>query len=315
MPRLSLKSKRFAVSADVPDSVARELHHLRNRARRVVSHPLGASGALTIARRLPDFQLVPRDPIEAVRFYRALRDLGGVTTVGGLAGAVAELFWYHTIELPGGVVTPGLYDHRPLVPHYGLPERLDGQRVLDVATFDGFWAFELERRGADVVAADLDRFSACDFPPQVRQAIIDEDVDRETGLGFRLAHEALGSKVHRVQRSIYDLNPIDDGTFDLVHLADLLIHLERPLAALRAVRSVTRATALITDCFDPALEPGAVRYMGAWTNVPWWLPSLETLGQMVLDAGFASVDLRLVYALAHKGEERGHWRAALVAKI
>jgi hypothetical protein len=76
---------------------------------------------------------------------------------------------------------------------------------------------------------------------------------------------------------------------------------------------VTRGTALIADCFDPALEPGAVRYMGAWTDVPWWLPSLETLGQMVVDAGFASVELRMVYALASRGEERGHWRASLVA--
>jgi hypothetical protein len=36
---------------------------------------------------------------------------------------------------------------------------------------------------------------------------------------------------------------------------------------------------------------------------------------MVIDAGFASVELRLVYALAPKGEERGHWRASLVATV
>ena len=232
-----------------------------------------------------------------------------------LADAVGRLFWYHTIELPGGVVTPGLYDHRPLVPHYGLPARLDGQRVLDVATFDGFWAFELERRGADVVAADISRFSACDFPPAVRHALVEQGLDRDTGLGFKLAHEALGSNVRRVERSIYDLDPADLGTFDFVHVADLLIHLERPLAALRAVRSVTHGTALIADCFDPDLEPGAVRYLGAWTDVPWWLPSLETLAQMVVDAGFASVSLRMVYALASKGDERGHWRASLVATV
>lgn len=317
MARLNLNSKRLSVSADVPDAIARQLHHLRNRARAASSGaPIGARSALTISNRLPDLQLTQRDPLKAVEFFRGAQvppDPGG--TAPGLTEAVARLFWYHTIELPGGVVTPGLYDHRPLVPRYGIPERLDGKRVLDVATFDGFWAFELERRGADVVAADIERFSSCDFPPQVRQALIEQGLDRDTGLGFRLAHEALSSKVRRVERSIYDLDPDDIGTFDLVHVADLLIHLERPLAALRAVRSVTQGSALIADCFDPNLQPGVVRYMGAWTDSPWWLPSLETLGQMVLDAGFATVELRLVYALACKGEERGHWRASLVATV
>jgi hypothetical protein len=45
---------------------------------------------------------------------------------------------YHTTQLPGGIVTPGDYDHRPLVAHHGLPKDLRGRRALDVASFDGF---------------------------------------------------------------------------------------------------------------------------------------------------------------------------------
>ncbi len=45
-------------------------------------------------------------------------------------------FWYHRIELPGGVVTPGW---APLNPKsYGVPGRLYGQRVLDVGAWDGY---------------------------------------------------------------------------------------------------------------------------------------------------------------------------------
>ena len=321
MPRLHLRSKRVSVSAEVPDSIARQLHHLRNRVRTTSVGFQGAAASngngLTLAKKVPELELTRRDPLDAVRFLRGAqgRSEPDQTSPDGLAESVYNLFWYHTIELPGGVVTPGHYDHRPLVPHYGLPERLDGQRVLDVATFDGFWAFEMERRGAEVVAADISRFSECDFPPAVREALIEQGLDRDTGQGFRLAHEELGSKVHRVEQSIYDLDPAGIGTFDLVHVADLLLHLERPLEALRAVRSVTRGTALIADCFDPGLEAGTVRYMGAWADVAWWLPSLEALGQMIIDAGFASVQLRLVYALAGKSEERGHWRASLVAAV
>ncbi len=69
---------------------------------------------------------------------------------------VDERRWYHTLELAPGITTPGFFDHRPMVDRYELPESLAGKRALDVGTFDGFWAFELERRGADVVALDVD---------------------------------------------------------------------------------------------------------------------------------------------------------------
>src|SRR5579872_3409662 len=79
--------------------------------------------------------------------------------------AIAAMPWYHTIELPGGIVTPGEYDHRPIVSKVPLPERLDGLRCLDVGTHDGFWAFEMERRGAaEVVAIDVEDPSELDWP-------------------------------------------------------------------------------------------------------------------------------------------------------
>src|SRR5262245_62521924 len=57
--------------------------------------------------------------------------------------------WYHTIELGNGLVSRGFYDHRPVVNCYGLPDSLCGKTALDIGTADGFWAFEMERRGAE----------------------------------------------------------------------------------------------------------------------------------------------------------------------
>src|SRR5918911_1254406 len=78
--------------------------------------------------------------------------------------------WYHTLDLGSGVVTEGMFDLRPYVDRYGLPESLSGMRVLDVGTFDGFWAFEMERRGADVTSLDVDRIQELDWPPRLRPA-------------------------------------------------------------------------------------------------------------------------------------------------
>src|SRR5207248_432484 len=49
-----------------------------------------------------------------------------------------EIGWYHTLELAPGETTEGMFDLRPFVERYGLPERMDGMRALDVGTWDGF---------------------------------------------------------------------------------------------------------------------------------------------------------------------------------
>ena len=77
------------------------------------------------------------------------------------------LRWYHVLELAPGQVTEGLFDLHPYVERYGL-ERMDGMRALEVGTWDGFWAFEMERRGAEVVALDLDDERDLDWPPRRR---------------------------------------------------------------------------------------------------------------------------------------------------
>ena len=65
-------------------------------------------------------------------------------------GRIAEEpYWFHRIELPGGVWTPGWSE--PAVdklPHYGLPADVTGMRVLDIGNAEGFFSFEAERRGA-----------------------------------------------------------------------------------------------------------------------------------------------------------------------
>ena len=51
-------------------------------------------------------------------------------------GIDAFPFWYHKIELPGGVTTPGW---APVsVEAYRVPDDLTGMRVLDIGAWDGF---------------------------------------------------------------------------------------------------------------------------------------------------------------------------------
>src|SRR5918992_453784 len=88
--------------------------------------------------------------------------------------AATEREWYHTIELAPGVVTPGWFDTRGVVDQIPLPASLAGKRCLDIATFDGFWAFEMERRGAqDVTAIDILDPRAWDWPVGSEDEVIE----------------------------------------------------------------------------------------------------------------------------------------------
>jgi hypothetical protein len=97
-----------------------------------------------------------------------LRSPPAADDTAALRRRLGEFDWYHTQELAPGVETPGLFDHRPYVDRYGIPADLSGKRVLEVGTFEGFWAFELERRGAEVIAIDVDRMQQLDWPPRLR---------------------------------------------------------------------------------------------------------------------------------------------------
>ena len=168
----------------------------------------------------------------------------------------AHPFWYHTIDITPDIATPGWFDLRPVVDLMPWPD-VQGKRCLDIGTFDGYLAFELERRGAsEVVAIDVDDHLLWDWPPDYRE----KDLARDPGFsgppkgdGFRLAKELLHSKVDLRPLSIYDLDPAEIGTFDVVVLGSLLLHLRDPIRALEAVRQVTDGVPLSSDQIEVGL--------------------------------------------------------------
>jgi tRNA (mo5U34)-methyltransferase len=62
--------------------------------------------------------------------------------------------WYHCIEVAPGVVTPGINNGSETLRHLAIPANLHGKRVLDLGARDGYFSFEMARRGAEVLAID-----------------------------------------------------------------------------------------------------------------------------------------------------------------
>jgi len=210
--------------------------------------------------------------------------------------AVAGIRWYHTIELPGGVITPGVYDHRSLAQHLPLPRSLVGQRCLDVGTANGFWAFEMERRGAaEVVAIDLDDPAQRDWqggtatPAPALQQVLPP-----TAAGFRVARDALGSQVDRRNLSVYDLSPGLVGQFDFVFAGSVLLHVRDPVGALASIRRVLRGEVLCLEAISLPLTLLLPRIPAAtlwpFDESQWWIPNRMGLKRMVQAAGLRVSD-------------------------
>jgi len=154
---------------------------------------------------------------------------------------------------------------------------LGGKRVLDIGAWDGWFSFEMERRGAEVVAIDV-----FDNPR------------------FREMRSVLGSRVEYRQMDVYELSAERVGVFDIVLFLGVLVHLRHPLLALERVCSVTRGMAAIetmvlgerfagdVEAERPVMEFVERDEFGGGTRC---LPTLPCLLAFCRSAGFARAEV------------------------
>src|SRR5580700_475407 len=150
------------------------------------------------------------DPLAYVREWRSRLLQGG---------------WWHSFELPDGSRIQGvseLASQKMRIAQFPIPRDLAGKRVLDVGAWDGWFSFEMERRGAEVLA-----------------------IDRFENPRFYEIRRLLGSRVEYRQLDVYEVSPRTVGYFDIVLFMGVLYHLKHPLLALERVCSVAREMAAV----------------------------------------------------------------------
>jgi tRNA (mo5U34)-methyltransferase len=225
-----------------------------------------------------------------------------VRTLQSTAGELAP--WFHNLHLPDGRQTAP--DHplgdfpafkwRQIAPH--VPRSLAGTRALDIGCNAGFYSFELAKRGASVLAVDVDEH----YLSQGRWAA--EQLDPHGRVEFR-------------EMTVYDLAGLDEQ-FDVVLFLGVLYHLRHPLLALDIVAERVRGRLLLQtltipggppastpedvaiDDRDELLAPGWPRVAfierhlaGDPTN--WWAPDDACVRAMARSAG-----MRVIASPAHE---------------
>lgn len=194
--------------------------------------------------------------------------------------------WYHSIELPGGRVIPGIIPVEALrarVDAFDIPQDLRGKRVLDVGAATGWCSFEMERRGAEVVAVDCVEYD-----------------------DFRVAHKLLGSKVDYRLLDIDEFTPEALGAFDIILFFGVLYHLRHPLLGLEKILMLARDLVLVESFTCDGHLPEAERnangcYMEFYETDElggqidnWAGPTVNCLGALCRAAGFVRVELKSV---------------------
>ncbi len=205
----------------------------------------------------------------------------GFQDIEKVKAEIADVNWYHRIDLGDGVVTPGVDDTPNRMAPLELPSDLSGKSVLDIGAWDGVFTFEAERRGASrVLATDSYCWSGEGWG---------------TKEGFLTASRILGSRADDLEIDVMDLSPDKVGTFDLVLFVGVLYHLRHPLLALERVASVT-GDQLIFDSHTAKVEdpdPVMLFYPGTELNddpTNWWGANPPAVEAMLRDVGFRRIE-------------------------
>ncbi len=197
-------------------------------------------------------------------------------------------YWYHKIQLSPSITTPGremdvLWNHvRAVRSHVDYKDKA----VLDIASFDGLFAFEAESLGASrVVATDclyrtFDNFMFC------REVLGSRAIPY-----YNISPYNLVDRLDVLLDENYgdEVNP-HDRRFDIVQHFGLLYHLRDPMLSLSQARSVLKPGGQLIIESDVVMGvddsfmlfnglPNASRVRDNYSV--WWAPTKTCLFEML----------------------------------
>lgn len=203
--------------------------------------------------------------------------------------------WFHNIHLPDGNSTAPNHFLGDFPKFkwdrikFSIPEDLEGWKVLDIGCNAGFYSIELAKRGAEVLAIDLDEH-------YLRQA-------RWTAKKF-----GLDDRIRFEQMQVYDLAHTEEQ-FDLVWFMGVFYHLRYPMLALDIISQKVKKMMVFQTLSLPGQDemglPEDVEFHKreimqekAWPKMAfiehklagdptnWWVPNHHGIISMLSSCGF-----------------------------
>ena len=206
-------------------------------------------------------------------------------------------FWYHKIDLGDGVVTPGL-DLEPVwntIRACRNDYDYNGKRVLDIASFDGMWAFEAEKLGASqVVATD------CYFETYKNFLFCKEALESNVIPYYNVSPYELFERLDVFLQENWESQKPYERLFDIVQHFGLFYHLRDQMLTLSQSRSVVKTGGLIL--IETAVIVNEKASFMLFNGVPpqkqriyddittWWAPTIPCLKELLRASLFEPIE-------------------------
>jgi SAM-dependent methyltransferase len=209
---------------------------------------------------------------------------------------VTDCYFYHTMELPSHGVVNGEWDLRGRVDDYLGKVGFTGKRVLEIGPASGFLAFEMEKRGAEVVSIEVTTEHGWDFVPYPASKLEEIFGPRQIVMqrlknSYWFSHSAHRSKARVYYGDVYNL-PDALGKFDIAVMAAVLLHCRDPLRIVEQCGKMAKSL-IIADKFHPDLEGAPTCRLAPtpqnflWHT--WWHFSTQFFTQFLEVMGFTTI--------------------------
>lgn len=208
-----------------------------------------------------------------------------------------ECWFYHTMEIPGYGVTKGAFDLRGSFRDYTGGVDFSEKRILEFGPANGFFSFEMEKQGADVISFDVDETIGWDIVPFSNMDIVQIQKNMMSHIdmiknAYWFCHKAMNSRAKVIYGSIYNV-PQEIGSVDIVTFGAILLHLRDPFLALQNGLRHARKTAVITEVLHKDSMDDETPYMRFLPNsqnsdqfYTWWDLPPQVLIKMLNILGF-----------------------------
>jgi SAM-dependent methyltransferase len=211
------------------------------------------------------------------------------------------VFFYQAIDLPKIGFVPGVWDHRGTENVYLAHTRFKGLSALDVGPANGFWSFEMERRGAKVTAIELgpnDEWDAVPHGGKTPSGLgqnLKSNVE-EVHKDFWTCHKAKNSAVKVVRGTAYNTPSLIESV-DVALMGNILQHLRDPFLALERVASVVKRRIVVSESIwidDPKFLDTARIQLIPRSHTPlvnhsWYQVSPVFVGEVLQILGFGNL--------------------------
>ena len=211
------------------------------------------------------------------------------------------MFFYQATDLPEFGFVPGVWDHRGTENVYLAHTDFTGLTALDVGPANGFWSFEMERRGAKVTALELGPGDDWDAVPhggkptsglgENLKANVEEVHDQ-----FKTCHAANNSNVKVVRGSAYN-TPSLIHSVDIALMGNILQHLRDPFLAIERVSQVVKKRIIISESIwtgdaeflNTARLQLIPRHYAPDINHSWYQVAPPFVGEVLQILGFSNL--------------------------